>query len=142
MLKPLVRVMEKWNLAPSVIEAAIRAEVPDGCLEAALVPEDDGFPAHSVEENRNTTMTQWGGAMRGIGWSADAIMAALLEANAVHCSPPLDEAEAEKVARSVSGYPQGSIGSPFRSEVAISWLLRAACGFTRKGRRTCGFALP
>jgi putative DNA primase/helicase len=56
------------------------------------------------EGGRNSTLASLAGAMRRQGASYAVILAALTEANATQCDPPLDEAEVEAVARSISRY--------------------------------------
>jgi hypothetical protein len=53
---------------------------------------------------RNTRLTSMGGALRRQGASEAVILAALVEANETQCDLPLDRAEVERIARSVSRY--------------------------------------
>jgi Bifunctional DNA primase/polymerase, N-terminal/AAA domain/Primase C terminal 1 (PriCT-1) len=62
------------------------------------------------EGARNTTLTSFGGAMRGRGLSEQAIAAALLQENTLRCDPPLPDAEVESIARSIGRYPSGDSG--------------------------------
>src|SRR5262244_1222244 len=69
------------------------------------------------EGKRNDGLTRFGGALRRKGATQSQIEAALLEANASRCHPPLSEAEVCKIAASISAYP---IGGPDPLERA--WL--------------------
>jgi len=74
----------------TLFEAAtqvIRAETIDG-------------PVHEGE--RDTILTSLAGTMRRRGLGERAILAALLVVNEERCSPPLPDAEVEKIARSIS----------------------------------------
>lgn len=56
---------------------------------------------------RNATLTSLAGTMRRRGMSGEAIQAALLEENTKRCEEPLDDAEVEAIARSVTRYEPG-----------------------------------
>lgn len=56
---------------------------------------------------RNATLTSLAGTMRRRGMSYEAILAALLEVNDKQCEEPLDVAEVETIARSVTRYEPG-----------------------------------
>lgn len=60
------------------------------------------------EGHRNATLASRAGVMRNRGFSQDAIEAALLRENTVRCTPPLDEDEVVRIAKSVSRYEPGS----------------------------------
>ena len=66
---------------------------------------------------RNSTLTSLAGTMRRRDFSATAIRIALLEENRSRCAPPLDKAEVNKIARSVSRYePEAVIAGPTNGE--------------------------
>jgi DNA-binding transcriptional ArsR family regulator len=54
---------------------------------------------------RNMTLAQRAGSMRRLGFSSNAIAAALLEINKADCAPPLPEAEVIQIAQSIGRYP-------------------------------------
>ena len=56
---------------------------------------------------RNTFLTSEAGKMRRAGMDGQAILAALLALNQAKCHPPLDDAEVQRIASSVSRYPPG-----------------------------------
>jgi putative DNA primase/helicase len=56
------------------------------------------------EGKRNTDLTQLAGRLLNAGLDAPGIFAALTSHNAVHCIPPLDDAEVRKIADSVAAY--------------------------------------
>jgi hypothetical protein len=76
---------------------------------------------------RNATLARLAGSMRRIGWSADAICAALLQENATQCDPPLADTEVRQIAESVGRYapaPQHShahASAPQTSAPATPW---------------------
>jgi hypothetical protein len=53
---------------------------------------------------RNATLARLAGAMRPLGASEDAIIAALLAENHLRCDPPLPEAEIRHIAASIARY--------------------------------------
>ncbi|MBF7084187.1 bifunctional DNA primase/polymerase [Desulfallas sp. Bu1-1] len=57
-----------------------------------------------TQGERNDTLTSLAGSMRRRGMTYDSILAALLAENRRRCSPPLDDAEVERIARSVARY--------------------------------------
>ena len=76
-------------------------------------PGDDAKPpregAGPVSEriptgSRNTVLTSVAGSMRRRGLGEEAIFAALRIFNQERCTPPLDEAEIRKIAKSIAGY--------------------------------------
>ncbi len=75
--------------------------------------------------NRNSTLTSLAGKMRRDGFSMEAILAALRETNKERCSPPLEEAEIEGIANSISNYdPAPSVKLELETETASSLLSR------------------
>ncbi len=73
------------------------------------VPQDIEAPI--PEGQRNTTLTRIAGKLRHAGLSERVIRAALLEANDERCTPPLEEEEVTKIARSIARYPAGPSGT-------------------------------
>ncbi len=61
---------------------------------AALIPEG----------SRNASLASMAGAMRRKGMGQEAILAALMEENKHHCSPPLPEKEIKTISESISRY--------------------------------------
>jgi hypothetical protein len=57
---------------------------------------------------RNVTLTSRAGSLRRLGFSPQAIEAALLVMNRERCDPPLPEAEVLGIAESVGRYPPGT----------------------------------
>ena len=84
---------------------------------------DNGQASPVSEGERNVHLTSLGGSMRRRGMSEAAIRAALREENRQSCQPPLDYAEVDRIAASVSKYDpaddQGSIGLIRRLAEAI-----------------------
>jgi putative DNA primase/helicase len=74
----------------------------------------DGVPAPAeglvLEGRRNSYLTSIAGTMQRSGASPEALLAALAAENRVKCSPPLDNAELEKIVASVTRYPAPPIG--------------------------------
>jgi hypothetical protein len=68
-------------------------------------PVGEGDGEKIREGGRNSTLASLAGTMRRPGMSHAAILAALRVENEERCEPPLDDAEVEKIARSISGYP-------------------------------------
>jgi hypothetical protein len=58
--------------------------------------------------SRNATLTSIAGSLRRRGLGESAICAALLGINVQSCSPPLEAAEVQKIARSVARYEPGT----------------------------------
>jgi hypothetical protein len=56
---------------------------------------------------RNATLASLAGTMRNRGMSQESITAALLAENRSRCQPPLDDAEVERIAESISRYTPG-----------------------------------
>ena len=82
-------------------------EWPSGLLMIAKAPKAaTGEPlADTIPMGeRNSTLTSFGGSWRHRGAPEAWIRAGLLAINAVACDPPLDDAEVERIARSVSRY--------------------------------------
>ena len=61
-----------------------------------------------IREGRNVALTSVAGSLRDRGLDEETIRVILLEVNRLRCEPPLDGAEAERIAESVSRYPAGS----------------------------------
>jgi Bifunctional DNA primase/polymerase, N-terminal/Primase C terminal 1 (PriCT-1) len=98
----------KPGLGPGEIEPApapgwlVKLLSAEGGKSRAAAPLKDGEPIR--EGARNTTLTSLAGTMRRTGMGYEAIRAALLAENAERCDPPLDEAEVDGIAVSVSRY--------------------------------------
>lgn len=116
-LSPLVQRMIYRAFPPSAIEAAIRAEVPADCLGDALplVPAEGAYQSPAIPKTtRDTVLTSMGGSMHAIGWSAGAILAALLVTDETQCQPPKGRQEVERITRSVTTYPRGFVAKPLK----------------------------
>jgi putative DNA primase/helicase len=90
-------------LMPAWLVEELRAD--DRPSRRATAPSANGEKLH--EGTRNDTLFRRACGMRGKGWSAAAILAALLAENEEHCEPPLDRDEVEKIAESASSYEAG-----------------------------------
>ena len=78
-------------------------------LPQASGPEGMPIP----ERLRNDTLTRLAGSMRHKGLGYEVILAALLKTNELQCQPPLEVAEVERIAKSVSRYaPEERIEFP------------------------------
>jgi hypothetical protein len=66
-------------------------------------PVTPGAPV--LHGERNATLASLAGSMRRRGMTGSAILAALVEENALRCTPPLPEREVRDIARSISRYP-------------------------------------
>jgi hypothetical protein len=75
-------------------------------------------PGDPIPEGaRNAWLAALGGAMRRVGGSEAAIVAALTIENRSRCRPPLADDEVERVARSVGRYePEAGAGAPLVAE--------------------------
>jgi putative DNA primase/helicase len=92
-------------VAPGWVVGLMRADTRKGNGKARRPrarPLEGGEKIH--EKHRNSTLTSMAGTMRRRGFDREAILAALLVVNEQRCDPPLDEAEVETIADSVSGY--------------------------------------
>ena len=69
----------------------------------------DIIPDIIPEGERNDTLTRMGGKLRYEGLTYEEIRAALLAFNEKRCKPPLEIAEVENIAKSVSKYKPGEI---------------------------------
>jgi len=80
-------------------------------LLAALTPERtngthaEPLPDSIGEGGRNATLASLAGSLRRRDASYATILAALRSENEVRCSPPLDDDEVERIAKSVARYP-------------------------------------
>lgn len=79
---------------------------------AAKPPGDAGSGAVIVEGRRNAALAALAGKLRRDGLSTVAIEAALQATNAERCRPPLDDAEVQRIARSIGRYAAGPIEAP------------------------------
>jgi hypothetical protein len=57
---------------------------------------------------RNVKLASVAGSLRDRGLDEESIRVVLLQVNHLRCEPPLEEAEVERIAKSVSRYPAGS----------------------------------
>lgn len=88
------------------------APMPEWFIDLLKVrPSSNGNGKHAepvgekiTEGGRNQTLTSLAGSMRRRGMSQDSILAALVTENDLKCSPPLDEDDIRKIAKSVSQY--------------------------------------
>lgn len=87
-------------------------EAMDTLEEVRGAPGEDGNPI--PERQRNVTLARLAGAMRRVGMTQGEILAATLQVNADRCKPPLDQAEVERIACSISRY------APDQTSVAIA----------------------
>jgi putative DNA primase/helicase len=83
-------------------------ELPDWLLKR-MVPngarkQTAPLPAVLKEGTRNSWLASGAGTMRRRGFSEAAIVAALRAENRARCTPPLDETEVDKIARSIGRY--------------------------------------
>ncbi|MCG3128278.1 MAG: hypothetical protein CHACPFDD_03156 [Phycisphaerae bacterium] len=70
----------------------------------------NGTPANAIPEGqRNETLARLGGAMRRVGMSQAEIFAALQQANADRCAPPLPLREVERTAASIARYEPDAV---------------------------------
>jgi putative DNA primase/helicase len=76
---------------------------------------EDGAPIPNGV--RNTTLVRLAGGMRRVGMTATEIAAALGVINRDRCQPPLDEAEVQRIATSISRYPPAPARPLFRVDV-------------------------
>ena len=83
---------------------------------ASRLPADECIP----QGRRNATLTSFAGTMRQRGMTRDAIRAALDAENQARCHPPLDAAEIDGIADSVSTYEPGPTDS-----MSVADLIRA-----------------
>jgi hypothetical protein len=82
------------------------------CYQAAIATLGDNVPrlisrpegTHIPKGQRNATLTRLGGAMRRVGASQDAMLAALMTENRLYCDPPLSEAEIRRIVASIARY--------------------------------------
>lgn len=81
------------------------APLPDSILQLVRQNKStvsaDPLPAVIGEGERDTLLTSLAGSMRRRGASPESIVAALREMNATHVSPPLDDRQLVKIAKSI-----------------------------------------
>lgn len=94
---------EGWH--PTKVDLA---EVPEWLLKKMAPVQSlraaNPLPNIIKEGMRNTWMASAAGAMRRKGFGEAAILAALRVENRVRCTPPLDDRELERIARSIERY--------------------------------------
>jgi hypothetical protein len=61
-----------------------------------------------IRDERNVALTSVAGSLRDRGLDEETIQVVLRELNRLRCEPPLEDAEVERIAKSVSRYPAGS----------------------------------
>ena len=94
-----------WTVKLASVPATL---VSKAKTTSPAAPVDHEIAAH----HRNTTLTSLGGTMRRRAMSEAAIAAALLVTNRESCTPPLDDGEVRKIAKSVARYkPAAQVGS-------------------------------
>ena len=103
----------KWRLDGGLIDvdraARINGNGPDTAITTAgCKSENPADGARIPAGKRNATLTAIAGALRRRGLSPAAIEAAILAENG-RCDPPLPEAEARRIAASVSRYEPGQL---------------------------------
>ncbi len=97
----IVEMNEDRRYNPRDFEPYLSNEVEMPQRHAELV--DGKIP----EGCRNSTLASIAGSMRRRGLGEEAIFAALRIFNQERCTPPLDEAEIRKIAKSIAGYEPG-----------------------------------
>ncbi|WP_375461093.1 phage/plasmid primase, P4 family [uncultured Enterovirga sp.] len=68
-------------------------------------------PGSIVEGSRNSFLATFAGTLHRAGSSREALSAALKAENAARCSPPLDDAEVERIAASTTRYNDGQLSA-------------------------------
>jgi hypothetical protein len=99
-----------WGTAlavlPSIVsDALVSSETGSSDLTTTAAAEPPPIP----EGQRNDTLFRLGCAMRGKGFTAQEIEAALLVANKTRCEPSLPEPEVRRIASSTGRYAPGSL---------------------------------
>ncbi|GAB4127861.1 MAG: bifunctional DNA primase/polymerase [Thermogutta sp.] len=91
------------------------------------------------EGSRNSGLTSLAGRMRRMGFGDHEILAALIAANRIRCSPPLPDNEVAAIARSICRYPPGRRSGPSDRRSPSSRLMAAAwrrgIAYARKRRQ-------
>lgn len=70
-------------------------------------PDDNEVVGSIPSGQRDNTLARWAGMLRGQGLVQEELLAALAEINRVRCSPPMEDAEVERIASSISRKPRG-----------------------------------
>ena len=96
--------------------------------EAPRAPTGSSDGTQISDGARNQTLAQIAGALRSRGAGRDEIAAALSAANIARCKPPLDDAEVQQIANSVSRYPVGAAQREHRTELGLARLIVAQHG--------------
>ena len=112
-----------WELSSHPLEVSI-ADLPQRLLQKLVENNDHQhqkpaapIPEKIPEGERNGTLVSLAGTMRRRGCEASEILPSLIKMNQ-RCQPPLDEAEVEQIAVSVSRYAPGENGDPSVSFVS------------------------
>jgi hypothetical protein len=92
--------------SPSTLPALTESppSTTHGPAPTITVTADPNSETAIPQGHRNDTLTSLGGSMRRVGFSADAINAALLKTNQERCRPPLGTMDVDRIARSVGRY--------------------------------------
>jgi hypothetical protein len=105
----------RWEVAHDPEETPL-ATLPAWLL-ALCQQQTHGTPQPGVhvpeiihEGHRNDTLFRLGASLRAKGLVESAILAALVETNAVQCVPPLDDADIRRIAQQASQYTPGKLG--------------------------------
>ncbi len=86
-----------------------RLRAPPEALKPQTTPSSS--PGSVVEGSRNSFLATFAGTLHRAGSSPEALSAALKAENAARCFPPLDEAEVERIAASITRYNDGQSSS-------------------------------
>ena len=112
----LTRIIELRDDPPYPIDDLVQALGLDAAQSSRL--RSDASSADAADAaiipagGRNTALMKIGGYLRHKGLSRGAIVATLIEVNRESCRPPLDTAEVEAIAASVSHYPTEPDAAP------------------------------
>lgn len=107
-----------WRTAPGQMALA---PIPANVLTLLAGPTNghgvsDRNPRDIPEGRRNDALYRCGRSLKAKGLSADAIKAALLEANRTRCKPPLPEDEVEELATHAATHPDRPSFAPATGE--------------------------
>ncbi|MBW8036371.1 MAG: DUF3987 domain-containing protein, partial [Planctomycetes bacterium] len=95
----------RWKADPRAVELAVCPQWVLGKNVSKSKTTGENEHGEAIAEGkRNDVLTSLAGTMRNRGLGHAAILAALQAENAEKCKPPLDDAEVEQIARSVSRY--------------------------------------
>ena len=98
----------EWTIPP---DGEAPPSMPEWLIELCAKPPAPSTATAPGEKimvgRRNDSLFRRASWMRGKGWSAGAILAALIEENKNRCEPPLGEDEIRRIAESAGNYPEG-----------------------------------